>query len=590
MSSPVHAGWRSRDAWIAGAIVFCMTLWTFLPAVNFGFIELDDPGYVTENMVVQSGLNARSVVWSVITFQMANWHPVTWWSYLVDFELYGLDPAGYHRTSVLWHAATALMLFLALWRLTKSVWGSFCAVLLFAVHPLRLESVVWISERKDVLSGFFFALALWCYAGDRTSRWWMPRVAAAMALGLGSKPIVVILPLVLLALDFWPLRRWTPRPGGLAELCRLVFEKRWLIALAAASCALTIASQHSFGALATTTGIPLPLRLANAANSTVAYLGSLLWPANARIYYCFPDLTAVDTVIHLGVIALISLMAWRMRSQFPALLTGWTWYLVALLPVIGLLQVGGQARADRYTYLASIGITLALTFTLLPLTARGRAGYVLTGMVALGVLVASASQVRAQLPSWQDSRALYSRAVSVDPGCAWSLARLATAEWRNGDHQTALRLLESAASTDPYDPHTQSALALLYSHFERHDEALAASSRAQALAPPMARLHSDAALVAWRAGLHLQATLHLLAVIALEPRSPAAYDHLAVRIGEGLDAGTLERALGRVPDPRDRARLSALLPESAAPPAPVNPELSAEGVARVQRAWRGEHR
>jgi hypothetical protein len=574
-----------KALWLAAAIVVALPLWTFLPATEMGFVRFDDPGYITENVVVQSGINLRSVVWSLITFHMANWHPVTWWSYLIDFEIHGLDAGGFHLTSVVWHAATALMLLLALHRLTGSVWASCCAVLLFAVHPLRLESVVWISERKDVLSGFFFALALWLYAGDRSSRWWMPRVALAMALGLASKPIVVILPVVLLALDFWPLQRWAPGRSSLAQLGRLVLEKRSLIALSAVSCVLTIASQHSVGALAATTGIPLGVRITNAANSTVAYLGSLLWPSDARVYYCFPDLSAIDTVFHVAVLALVSAGAWLLRSRAPAVLAGWVWYLVALLPVIGLLQVGGQARADRYTYLPSIGIALAITFGLRSLLARWRASTVIAAAVMSGITIAAVTQARELLPTWRDSITLFSRAVAVDPGCAWSLARLAMAEWREGHYDRALPALEQAATVDPYDPHTQSWLALLYSHFERHEEALEASARALALAPPMAKLHRDAALVTWRAGRRPQAALHLLAAIALEPRPLDTYGQLAVRIGEGLDQATLEQAIARFPDPEDRGRLALLLPQPDASP-PASSGLSPEGTAMVQRAWR----
>lgn len=570
---------------LAALIVVALPLLTLLPATGMGFVDMDDPGYVTENVVVQGGVSLRAIVWSLITFHMANWHPVTWWSYLVDFELYGLDPAGFHLTSVLWHAATSLMLLLALRRLTGSVWASCCAVLLFAVHPLRLESVVWISERKDVLSGFFFALALWLYAGNRTSRWWMPRVAAAMALGLASKPIVVILPVVLLALDFWPLQRWSPSLGGWRQLSRLVLEKSSLVVLAALSCVLTIASQHSAGALAATTGIPLGVRTANATNSTVAYLGSLLWPVDARIYYCFPNLTAVDTAAQLGLLAAVSIAAWRLRHRVPALLVGWIWYLVALLPVIGLLQVGGQARADRYTYLPSIGIALAVTFGLRPLLARRRFVPVVAAALVCGVTIAAVVKTRELLPTWRDSTALFSRAVAVDPGCAWSLARLAMAEWRDGHPDRALPTLEQAATVDPYDPHTQSSLGLLYSHFERHQEALEASARALSLAPPMARLHRDAAIVAWRADRRPQAALHLLAAIALEPLSIGTYEHLAARIGEGLEAETLALAISRFPDPADRERLVFLLPD-AQQSAGAGAGLSADGTALVQRAWR----
>lgn len=577
---------QTKALWLAAAIVVALPLWTFLPATDMGFVEFDDPGYITENVVVQSGINLRSVVWSLITFHMANWHPVTWWSYLIDFELYGLDPAGFHLTSVIWHAVTALVLLLALRRLTGSVWASCCAVLLFAVHPLRLESVVWISERKDVLSGFFFALALWLYAGDRSSRWWMPRIALVMALGLASKPIVVILPVVLLALDFWPLQRWAPGCGNLAQLGRLVLEKRSLIALSAASCLLTIASQHSAGALAATTGIPLGVRLTNAANSAVAYLGSLLWPVDARIYYCFPDLTRGETAFHVAILLLVSFGAWRLRSRAPAVLAGWVFYLVALLPVIGLLQVGGQARADRYTYLPSIGIAIAITFGLRSLVTRRRAGSVIAAVTMSAITIAAVAQARELLPTWRDSTTLFSRAVAVDPGCAWSLARLAMAEWREGEHERALPTLERAAAVDPYDPHTQSALALLYSHFERHEEALAASARALSLAPPMAKLHRDAAVVAWRAGRRPQASLHLLAAISLEPRVLETYDQLAVRIGEGLDTATVEAAIARFPDPLEREVLSLLLPQPETTPGTLT-GLSPEGVTTVQRAWRG---
>ncbi len=349
----------------------------FGQTVGYDFVNFDDGLYVYENPQISGGLSAQGIGWVFTHTHGANWHPLTGLSHMVDCQFYGLHAGGHHSTNVLLHAATAILLFLVLRRMTGDVWPSALVAALFAVHPLRVESVAWISERKDVLSGLLFVLTLGAYVRYARGPFSLGRyllVAALLTLGLMAKPMLVTLPLVLLLLDYWPLGRMTAvgredipvASGGRADHFffpkRLLLEKLPLLLLAVVSCLMTLWAQGEASAL--NAQIPVGSRIANALVSYVAYMGQLFCPVGLAAYYPHPegDLPVWKVIGALAMLACISvgvLAGWR---RYPYLLVGWLWYVGMLIPVIGLVQVGKIAMADRYTYLPQIGLCIALAW------------------------------------------------------------------------------------------------------------------------------------------------------------------------------------------------------------------------------------
>ena len=410
----------TRGRWIAlalGALTFLL----FARAIGHGFVNYDDPDYVTANARVQGGLSWAGIRWALTAGEASNWHPLTWMSHQLDVSLFGLNPRGHHATSVLWHALNAALAFLALRRLTGAVWRSaFCAAL-FAWHPLRVESVAWVSERKDVLSGFFFFAVLWLYAGYverlRSGR---PGVAAyaltlvAFALGLMSKPMLVTLPCLLLLLDVWPLRRVAFLEKAAPNAWRgVLLEKLPFFALVAASAVVTYQVQKAGGSV--TAELGLGDRLANAVVSVVRYLGKFLVPADLAVLYPHPgSWPARQVVAALVVIAALSAaVLWQFRRR-PWIAVGWCWFLGTLVPVIGIVQVGLQAMADRYTYLTLLGVQVALIWNFAP--APGPAVRRTWALVGVVLLLACAGVTWRQLAVWRDSETLFTRAIEATEG------------------------------------------------------------------------------------------------------------------------------------------------------------------------------
>ena len=375
MSSIPESKPPALHAWAVSVALFAGTMLLFGRAFDYGFTNYDDPRYLTDNLHVQSGLTWDSLVWA-FTAKTDYWHPLTWFSHMLDWQLYGASATGHHLTSVLWHALNAVLAFHVLRRLTGAFWTCAFAAALFAWHPLRVESVVWVAERKDVLSGCFFLLTLWAYAGyakrrlERSRAW--PSYLLTLALfsgGLMCKPMLVSLPLVLLLLDYWPLNRTAAGPAPVLVWRGLLIEKLPFVVLSAAISVLTILMQFNVGGYVL--HLPLGARLGNALVSIVRYLGKFFWPFDLAVCYPHPGSWPAATVSGAVLLVLaLSVAAWRQRHIRPWLLVGWAWFLVVLLPVIGLVQAGFQAMADRYTYLAIIGPQLALLMTVREIPAR----------------------------------------------------------------------------------------------------------------------------------------------------------------------------------------------------------------------------
>jgi Flp pilus assembly protein TadD len=459
--------WGQRD-WLLAALLVAAVFLTYSPLWHSGFINFDDNVYITQNPAVLAGLNRAGFRWDWTTTHAANWHPLTWLSLQLDAQLYGSEPWGYHLTNVLLHLANTLLVFAFLRRMTRAAVPSACVAALFAIHPLHVESVAWIAERKDVLSAFFGLVALWAYAryAEAPSLGRYLGVALAMVLSLLAKPMMVTLPAVLLLLDYWPLLRWRPHggPGPQADpsqkpvpLRQLIVEKLPLVALAVASCIVTMWAQSRGGAVRSLAVLPLSSRLANALVSYAEYLRQMAAPVDLALLYLHPGVqlgTAMLAGAFLTVMTAVVLLWGRRYRYLPV---GWFWYLGTLVPVIGLVQVGTQARADRYTYLPLIGIFVLLVWGLTDLTRRwhllvrpkGRtiAGALVTSVFAYLILTAWT-----QAHYWQDSASIWAHTLDLMPDNWVAHNSMGTALLEQGDGETAEAHFREAVRLEPNAP------------------------------------------------------------------------------------------------------------------------------------------
>lgn len=533
-------------------VLLAITLATFAPVASYPFIRLDDPGYVVDNPHVRAGLTWAGMRWALTTYAMGNWHPVTWWSHMLDIHLFGLDAGRHHLMSLGLHGLSAVALFAMLRRLTGSRWRSAAVAALFAVHPLRLESVVWIAERKDVLGALFGWLAVLAWVAW-TRRHGFGRYALALglfALSLGAKPMLVTLPFLLLLLDYWPLERLCRRRDDRPSLTvlfqgaiGLLPEKLPFIGLSLASATITFVAQRAGGAVSDTESLPLLVRVGNAALSYLRYLGKLAWPAELSIFYSYPSPEAWT-----GWLAGISLLstaglpltvwaAWRFRPRW--VVVGWLWFLGTLVPVIGLVQVGRQAMADRYTYVPSVGIYLLVVWGAAHVARRWESrapARLAIGLAFAGMLVATAAATRHQLGYWRDSVTLFSRGLEVSPAAATLHNNLGIERGLRGEMDAALHHFQRAAELAPNDPEPHFNAGRLLADRGRYAEALAPLERAAALRPDRAEPHFHLGL-AWRGlGRPELARGSLRRAVQLRPNWVAALTQTAWLLATGPSA------------------------------------------------------
>jgi hypothetical protein len=395
------------------AALILTTVVAFEPLSHNEFIGYDDGSYVTENPYVQSGLNGKSILWALTSLhgRISYWHPLTWLSHMLDCELFGLNPAGHHLTNLLFHIANALLLFWVLRRVTGAVWQSAFVAAAFALHPLHVESVAWVAERKDVLSGFFWMLTIAAYIryAERPSVSRYLPVVLAFCMGLMAKPTVVTLPFVLLLLDYWPLERFQWK-----NLRFLVCEKIPLLLLAAALSVVTFFAQKGIGAVAPADKLGLNLRLANALVSYIRYIGKIFYPAGLAVFYPHPmsSLPLWQPLVCLFILLAVSIAVIYFGRRRRYLPVGWLWYLGVLVPVIGLVQVGNQAMADRYTYLPAIGIFIMLAWGITELLAGWRFRKIVSSAAGL-IFIVLILYTRMQVCHWRNNFTLYEHALKV---------------------------------------------------------------------------------------------------------------------------------------------------------------------------------
>jgi len=416
-----------RQAILVSILLVVVTFAVYWPVRSFDFLVYDDRGYVTKNPHVVSGLKAANVIWAFKTTEKANWHPLTWLSYMLDCELFGVNSDRSHLVNLFFHAVNSLMLFWFWKRCTGALWPSAFVAALFAWHPLHIESVAWVAERKDVLSTFFGLLALLSYASyARFAGGW--RYAFALlffSLGLMTKPMLVTLPFLLLLLDWWPLGRlrfrWAPvKPVNSsakpASMARLIAEKIPFFLLAAISSAVTFIAQKKGGAMQGIAALPVGDRISNAVLSYLSYLGKMFWPVNLALPYPYPAQFRFGPILGAAlVLALISVWVVQQMRSRPYLLTGWCWFLGTLVPVIGLVQVGLQAMADRYTYVPFIGLFVMVAWAIADLAPQWRFRAPTFGFFAIAALLACLALTRRQLPYWKNSETLFSHTLKVSP-------------------------------------------------------------------------------------------------------------------------------------------------------------------------------
>ena len=472
------------------------TLAVYLPAAHNGFSCYDDGDYVSDNPQVKNGLTWAGITWAFTTWHAANWHPLTWISHMVDCQIFGLDAGMHHTVNVLFHAANSILLLLLLLRWTNARWPSAFAAALFAWHPLHVESVAWIAERKDVLSTFFALLTLLAYTrfvegskihppspGSGATRSPKSKIFYVLALvffalGLMAKPMLVTLPFVMLLLDYWPLNRIRNSEFGIRNFIKLLLEKWPFLALSAASCVITFLAQHHGGAVASLATVSIHYRLENVPVAYARYLMKLFWPSTLAIYYPMFTIPRLAVAGALAVLIFISAAVWFARKRDPYWLVGWLWFLGTLLPVIGLVQVGAAAMADRYAYFPSIGLFLAVTLGVRdgvewfhwPRTAVAAAAAIVLAL-CLGLTAR-------QLSYWADDEALFSHAVAVTRDNGVAHLNLGYALDKEGRKDKAMKEYRIAVELEPdvAEPHNN--LANLLDDAGHPDEAIAEFQKA----------------------------------------------------------------------------------------------------------------
>ena len=426
---------------------------------NFSFVNYDDGQYVTENYHVQAGLTLESLRWSLTATQASNWHPLTWLSHMLDCQIYGMNPGHHHMTSVLFHILNSLLLFFIFKKMSGSLWKSAFVAALFALHPLHVESVAWVAERKDVLSTFFWMLTLWCYTryveSSRLDKYLL--VILFFILGLMAKPMLVTLPFVLLLLDYWPLQRFQLKSSKNNNPAKqrpfyfgLIWEKIPLFFLSAASGVVTYLVQKSGGAVSSLVVIPFHDRITNALVSYVSYIGKILWPHNLAVLYPYQRSIALWKIAGAGMLlTMISVFVFRMLRSKPYFAVGWLWYLGTLVPVIGIVQVGSQALADRYTYVPLIGIFLMVAWGISDWVSKRHYRRIILFTLTAIIFSLLTITSRLQVKYWSNSVTLFDHAINVTGDNSTAQLNLGAALTVQGEIEKAEKHYKAALKINP---------------------------------------------------------------------------------------------------------------------------------------------
>ncbi|MGD0784402.1 MAG: tetratricopeptide repeat protein [Sedimentisphaerales bacterium] len=440
-------------------ILICLVLTSMVLAVfaqvrSHEFINYDDPAYVTGNNAVLNGLSADSILWAFTTGCFGNWNPLTWISYMLDRQFFGSGPAGFHLTNLILHIANALILFIVLKQMTNAVWQSAFVAALFAIHPLHVESVAWISGRKDVLSTFFALLTMAAYL-RYVKKPGIARYLPALllfALGLMAKPMIVTLPFAFLLLDYWPLNRIRNFSGQ--NIYRLILEKVPFLVLSVAAGVVTYYTQKNIGALPSFAGMPLKYRILNALISYAKYIGKMFIPTGLAPFYPHPreDVSILYALISAIILLAITIVVLYFVKNRRYLLTGWFWYLGTLIPVLGIIQIGSHAMADRYTYVPLIGLFIMVSFGGAELFGKLRYGIRISAVSAAVIIFALMICTYRQVGFWRNSITLFEHTAQVTQNNYLAYSNLSNALGQKGDYDAAIKNgLESLRIRPNYD-------------------------------------------------------------------------------------------------------------------------------------------
>lgn len=576
MSSKVRDKVELRKEILVSLFLVVMVLIPYGQVVRFDFVNFDDNQYVTENARISAGLTYDNIVWAFTTWEATNWHPLTWLSYLLDAQLFGAKNApAFHLVNVLFHAANSVLLFLLLHRMTRALWASMLVAALFAVHPLHVESVAWISERKDVLSTFFWLLTMIAYLRYVASPGFRYLfVVLPFALGLMAKSMLVSLPAVLLLMDYWPLRRLEsgdPASGRPAIRWQwLIIEKLPLVALAVVTSILTVLAQEQ--AVWSLKQLPVWLRAANAVVSYVRYIAMTIMPIDLIVFYPHPSYSLPFWQVIVAVIVLVSVSVFVVwfRKICPYLLVGWLWYLGTLIPVIGFVQAGLQALADRYTYVPLIGLFIMLIWTAQDLAVRWRIRPIALGFGATGILIALTAGASMQVSHWRNNTTLFEHVLQVDPSNYLAHKNLGGVLFRQKHFDEAKVHFMKVLEVMPTEPEAHDSLARVLINQGNYEEARAHLLEAIKLKPDYENPYCNLGAIFVHQGRIEEAKVQFMKALKLKPDYFDALNNLGVAFanqGHSDEAKTyFRKALKVKPDAIDtRNNLTRLESADTAP-------------------------
>lgn len=541
------------DPVVIALLLALATVMLYWPATGFEFINYDDPHYVIQNTNLQSGLTWAGICWAFSTGHMGYWQPLTWISYMLDATVFGMGPSGFHLTNLMLHSANAVLVFLTFRQLTGAHWPSALVAALFAFHPLQVESVAWVTERKDVLSTFFGLLATLCYAVSVTSgKASSAQTGAAVAevdsmlvahhsprfywlaltfftLGLMSKPMLVTLPFVLLLLDYWPLRRFGApfSPSPPSAIRRLLLEKVPFFTISLTFSVITYLLQRRVGFVRSSNEFPVLDRIGNAAVTYIQYLGKAFWPVNLAFFYPYahhrPWTAVLPAVVLMTAFSIIAIGMGRMR---PFLFTGWFWFVGALVPVIGLVQSGYQAMADRFTYVPLLGLFIIISWGVAEVCTRGRLPRLVAVLIVGLVLAACAARTRNQLGYWQNDGTLFGRAVDVTSNNYLAQYNLGVYLANHGRASEAIIHYREAIRTDPNRTESHLNLGIALENVGQLDDAIKEYREAVKLDPGNFRTHFNLGCVLADQGRRDEAIEQFQEVLRLKPGLAMAQQRL----------------------------------------------------------------
>jgi len=526
--------------WICAALTLA-TIAVFYRVWTYNFVNYDDPVYVYQNPNIQAGITLKAIKWAFTTYDYPYfWHPLTWLSHMRDWQLYGAKPAGHHLTNLIFHIANTLLLFIVLKQMTGALWQSAFVAALFALHPLHVEAVAWVYARKDVLSTFFWLLTMWAYVRfvgrPKVANYLL--VVIFFALGLMSKPMVVTLPFVLLLLDYWPLNRLNTK----RSLLHLLIEKFPLFILGLASCIVTFINQKKIGAMRMGESYDFLVRLANAFISYLQYIVKMIWPVRLAVFYPHPgqNVSILNAVISAVLLLAVTIVILRFAKERRYLVTGWLWYLATLIPVIGFVQVGNQAMADRYSYITLTGLFIIVAWGLPELLTKWTSAssveprYRKVAIQVSSFIVLSALAVQAHLQQqyWKDSMTLFQHALEVTNDNYVAYTRIGDILLEQNKFDEAISLYEKAIQITPYLVELRINLGMALAKSGKFAEAAKEYEKILLAEPQNAFAHNNFGLILTRQGKFDEAIEHFNLAIRIAPDYTAARNNLNLTLAK----------------------------------------------------------